>query len=800
MSALPVHFGQLSRIVLCSIVLMCCVGHLGCFSAKTISLDNMRLNECLRRDRQPLDSGNQLFADPAVLRFGAYRPGIADLAHPVIPEDQVPLRNLVQSDCWWLGRANQNALSNDAVRLHWEGVADLGGDAGSLFADPIDGQLDITACRIDDPETRTPLRGKNSNVDHVEQRQCSNINGQQVFSSASEDTLPDCTDDANLFMLQLDAINPALNAFRECTTDVELDANGQAKLDRRIKVESENTNTDGFSGSVLTIETGGRLDHKVSACAAPEGFRVNPLKSTRYRLGGLAMERWIEPVLLVADDTSTLVRPMPGAAGVASWSTAVTAQPAAGVRWRENFASRIKVRKVRLLDLRSGQLRDIGLATAPLLCIGDPEGSANACRWFCKDSVAGDGKLEYALDSSGACFRDPSNPLATAEIPSVTPTYAVDTLTAAAPGAIDVPLNWSASLAGVVTPMIEFTVSVPSTPGALMAQKAALDFGRMPPGSSSRGDVSVVNVGTSAVKVLSVAMENSGQFADFLPELPYAADPVPLPITVDSTDTRKIRVVPQGEMEQQRLFIAETQSAHVRYTPTDAEGLTVNQNGVSLRMRKGVLFRDGLLPRFVYRAPAPNVSQPLARSNYALRSVPFVVAPGGAFDVSVVATPSAGNQRSSRVQIRYEDALVPGQIRNIYVAVGAFGLFGADPNVYPASRHFVAHSAGLSASRGVLIVNNGDLPFDLKSWRLTGIAGSSIPPNSLPFVITAPYGVPQTILPGASTTLDVQYLAACDSFSGGAIGRMGELRVNVAEGARMRELTVAIKGVSLWCP
>jgi hypothetical protein len=785
-----------SRTALRCLLLLCCIGHLGCFSPAQISLDNLRLNERLRRDRQPLDTTNQLFADPALLRYGPYRPGLGNLANPLIPEDQVPTQNLVQSDCWWLGRANGNALSNDAVRLHWETVADLGGDVPNLFAMPEDGAFDVGACRLDDPEERIPLRGIDSKIDHYEERTCSDIlNLQQGLSVSSEAALPDCTDDANLYLLQLDAYDPILDSFNACPSQFK------ANPARRIKVETANTNTDAFSGSVLTIDLGGgNFDHKVSACSTPEGFRVNPPQATRYRIGGLSTPGWIEPVLMVADDQATLARPMTTGIG-ATWSTPVTLRASAGVRWQENFASRIKVRKVRLFDASGGAPGgDIRLEPAPLLCISDAEGAGTGCRWYCKDSAIGDGKLLYALDSGGVCFRDPLSPQTTAEIPSVTPTYSVDTLNAAAIGSIDTPLTWSAPLNGIGSPMIEFTVSVPSIPGALMAQKAALNFGRMPPRTSSRGDVSVVNVGTSAVRVLSVAMENSGNFADFIAELPYAADPVPLPINVDTTNSRKVRVLPLSGMESQQLFIGESHASHIRYTPTDTEGLSINQNGISSRMRKGIFFRDSVLPRFVYRAPAPNVLQPLARSSYVLRSLPFIVAPGTAFDVSVVATPSAGNQRDARVQIRFEDALVPGQIRSIFVAVTAFGLSGPDPNVYPGSRHFLARNAGLTPSQGILIVNDGDLPFDLKSWRLTGIAGSSIPPNSLPFVITTPYAVPQTIAPGNSTVMDLQYIAACDSFSGGSIGRMGELRITVAEGTRTRELPVRIKGVSSWCP
>jgi hypothetical protein len=785
-----------SRTAFGCLLLLCCIGHMGCFSPAQVSLDNLRLNERLRRDRQPLDTTNQLFADPALLRFGPYRPGLGDLANPLIPEDQMPTRNLVQSDCWWLGRANGNALSNDAVRLHWEAVADLGGDVPQLFALPEDRAFDIGACRFDDPEERIPLRGKDSKIDQYEEHTCSDILSlQQGLSASSEAALPDCTDDANLYLLQLDAYNPILDSFQTCPTQFE------ANPSRRIKVESTNTNTDAFSGSVLTVDQGGgNFDHKVSACSTPEGYRVNPPQPTRYRIAGLSTPGWIEPVLMLADDQATLARPMTVGAS-ASWNTPVTMRAGAGVRWQENFASRIKVQKVRLFDASGGATGvDIGLEPAPLLCITDPEGAGSACRWYCKDSAVADGKLMYVLDSAGGCFRDPLDPQNTAEIPSVTPTYAIDTLTAAALGSIDMPLTWGASLNGIAAPMIEFSVNVPSRPGDLMAQKAALDFGRMPPRSSSRGDVTVVNVGTSAVKVLSVAMESSGNFADFAPELPYAADPVPVPINVDMSNSRKVSIVPLSSMEGQQLFLSESHSAHVRYTPTDTEGLRINQNGVSLRMQKGVLFRDNVRPRYVYRSPTPNVLQPIARSNYARRSLPFIVAPGAAFDVSVLATPSTGNRRDGRVQIRFEDALAPGQIRSIFVAVTAFGLWGPDPNVYPASRHFIAHSAGLTSSQGILIVNDGDLPFDLKSWRLTGIAGSSIPPNSLPFVITTPYGLPQTIASGNSTVIDVQYVAGCDSFSGGSIGRLGELRFTVAEGTRTREFPVTVKGVSSWCP
>lgn len=787
-----------------------CLGHTGCLRPDEVTIENARLNATLRRDREPLDGSQvQIAASSAALAaldYGPYRPGLDELSNPMIPIDSVPVRNLVQSDCWWSGRAAGSALTSDPVRLHWEGVIDLAGGARSLWKDDEDGLLDIGACRINDPQTRQPVRNAEGRDEHVA-TDCSRFNGAFGSSAAAlalpdPATLPRCAEDVSLFALQLDAYTPLVGEHNACTGELAGDPAkpGQPLRDRRIASLGPGGNTDAFSGVLMPVEQGGRIDYFVDGCSKAEGYSVAPIQHTRYRVEVLGSPHWIGPAVLLADHGMKLRRPLTrrGNGAPVQWQTEILGPVAGQVRWRENFASRVRVGRVRVLDVAQARDRDFQPAQPPLLCVVDAESGSSACRWYCKDSDPRDGRLEYDLLDAHACFLDPSDPVNTADQPQLTPTYAPGTVQNAAFGSIDEPLRWQLELPPglAAEPMIEFTLSIPGEGAALMAEKPALDFGSLAPGTSLRGGLRVSNVGGSQARVIAVRIEPGAQSIDYRAEVPHAGSPVPLPLLVDLSAPAKVRTVALPELESQRLFAVTRRSAHVRYGPT-LGGQSMVHAGVGLELRDGLWFRPSSAQPFVFRAPAPGVMAPFARVSYVPRSLPFLVAPGEGFEVSIITRPTAPGRRDARALIDFEDIRQPGVVRTIAVSLTANALLGPVPQAAPGNVNIAAARSGWTAPRSVLLVNNGDQAFELRSAQITGVGGAVL---NLPFRIEAPEGVPATVSSGGSTLLRVQYLAACDAFSGGGAGRSAELRLLTRSGGRSQWVLVPLRGVSSWCP
>lgn len=802
-----------------------CAGHLGCVTPVAYTLDDPRLNPTLRRDRAPLSQAQNAFdpgssGDPSALAYGGYRDDESGLSTLAVPEDVVHPGNLVQSTCWWVGRQTGDVFPADAVRLHWEGVVNLGGSATSVFSDPDDGLLDLGACRINDPQTRQPLRDAAGKAQGYRSDCAAFRNVLPGSLALREDSIPDCSDDTSLMLARLGAYAPRLDAFRTCTTLLETLPGGQPGPERWARERPAPgamppAAPDNFSGAIeWVVDPANAVAAWVSACSEPSGFRVQPRTATRYRIDVLDRPNWIEPVLLVADGGDTLARPMrrtSGADVVARWSTPVTLRPGhvpavlrepGEVRWEENFASRVRVERVRVFDFGGGQVRDIG-GTPPRLCIEDPEVAPGQCRWTCKDGVPGDGRIEFRLADVDACVEAPLDQPA---VPVVTPTYAVPNAIAAGAGSIDRPLEWRLELPSGIAPAphIEFTLAIVGDAGgagvggaSLWAERPALDFGPLSPFLRRRGDVAVSNVGARAARVLAVRIEAGPHAADFRAELPYAPEPIPLPLEVDLRKRTRVVVRPLPGMEGQPLFRAVDYLAHIEYVPTDDDRLQWRLGETSFAMRDGRWYRSRPQRVREQRLSVAGVMQPVTRTSWSLRSLPFTLAPGDAFDVSLLATPLAPGRRSARLLVEWEDALQPGVVRTVAVGLVATGLQGPLPTAAPTRVSIATAVAGWTEGRSVLLFNQGDQPFDLGAARVTAVGGANA---SLPFRVEAPEGLPRTIGVGESTLLRVAYLGGCDAHSGGASGRLAELRLDARAAGTTRTVVVPLRGVTPACP
>jgi hypothetical protein len=802
-----------------------CIGHLGCLAPAAYSLDDPRLNPTLRRDRAPLSQAQGVFdpdraGDPGALAYGGYRDDRTGLATPVVPDDVVPAANLVQSTCWWVGRHAGDVFAADAVRLHWEGALDLGGSAAGVFSDPDDGRLDLGACRINDPQTRQALRDAAGKAQGYASDCAAFRNVLPGTLAVREDSIPNCTEDTSLMLARLGAYAPRLDAFRSCTTAVETLPGGAPGPERWARERPAPgalppAAPDNFSGAIeWVVDPANQVAAWVSACSDPGGFRVQPRTATRYRIDLLDRPVWIDPVLMVADAGHTLARPMrrlaPGDV-VARWSTPVALRPGnvpgtvrepGEVRWEENFASRVRVERVRIFDLAGGQVRDLAGAP-PRLCIEDPEVAPGQCRWTCKDGQPGDGRLEFRLAEVDACVEVP---LDLPAVPTVTPTYAIPTALSAAAGSIDRPLEWRLELppGGAPAPHIEFTLAIVGDAGgagvggaSLWAERPALDFGPVSPFLRRRGDVTLRNLGARAARVLAVRIEAGPHAADFRAELPYAPEPIPLPLEVDLRKRSKVVVRPLAGMESQVLFRGVDYLAHIDYRPTDDDRLQMRLGETALAMRDGRWYRSGPQRLRQQRLAVAGVMQPVMRTSWSLRSVPFALAPGEAFDVSLLARPLAPGRRTARLLVDWEDALQPGVPRTVAVGLVATGLQGPLPTAAPTQVSIAAGVPGWTEGRSVLLFNQGDQPFDVSAARVTGVGGAS---TSLPFRVETPEGVPRTIGVGESTLLRVAYLGGCDAHSGGAAGRLAELRLDARSAGTTRTVVVALRGVTPACP
>ena len=384
-------------------------GVMGCVSTSSLEYSYLGFNDRLRPDRLPLDQEQSaLEGHTDTLRFGPYRIFANQLATPLRPGSG-PVEHLPQSDCWWMGQAP--AGGGDSVRANWEGMIQITGDQRILddFHDPDDGFLDIGLCRINDPQSRVPLRAKSDDSERFDDLDCARTGAATAGTVNRNRHLFRCTTDTAW-------LEARLYAYRTNSTDglmrCENLSNGFATVDRRIR-----RSIDFFDG----LSAGPDTDPIVGSCVADR--LLIPPTPTRYRVEQAPNTfAWLDPVLIPMRTASLGRVTRPEANNVWVWSTSRTNDPSGGpgVRWQENFSPSIAVSKVRFFELDSaGNRVYLSLANQPRLCIEDPQGQSG-CRWQCSARTAADGRTEYNLLAQGDCITLSG----LGEIPRVTPTYA----------------------------------------------------------------------------------------------------------------------------------------------------------------------------------------------------------------------------------------------------------------------------------------------------------------------------------------------------------------------------------------
>jgi hypothetical protein len=151
---------------------------------------------------------------------------------------------------------------------------------------------------------------------------------------------------------------------------------------------------------------------------------------------------------------------------------------------------------------------------------------------------------------------------------------------------------------------------------------------------------------------------------------------------------------------------------------------------------------------------------PLARTSWALRSLPVDLAPGESLYVSVIGTPSALGARNAWLKVSAHSAFDPAQRTEIWVATSVQGLQGPLLHVLPTRLIVAANGSGRTYSRTLLVENAGDSNGSVGVPYLTRTGGAPLPPGSR-FTLDDPYGGGGTLAPGASRAIAVRFMSLC---------------------------------------
>lgn len=762
---------RMSRVLL--LVLLPGLG--GCLRPEPITFEVEGYNARLRGDRAALD-GAQQAADLDALRHGAWPTRADALVRPLTPAHP-QVGALVQSDCWFMGRAPSGG--GDAVRAEWEAVARVTGDVD--YEDPEDGRLELGLCRFADPETRIPPLHRDRRSEAFAELDCGAELG-SVFVPGG----------VNLFRCREDS---AIYGFRlRALRDVAPDPLGRcavAASPRYARAVPIARGTDFWSGLHVDDASG----PQVGSCGG--GNTLVPESATAYEidspLGGPTVR--FEPALLPVGGGTRVARPLGAAGGALSWSTPVALAAAGGAqRWQENWSPSLRVAVARLVgfdpplaadEQRPGALpKPLDAAQAPRLCIEDPA-FGPGCRWTCEDPAPGDGAIAWPLLAGGAC----RNAAGVPETPLATPTYSLDRLAAGTPPA---PLRWRVEGGAWASAWIEFELETTFQAAALRAEPAAGDAGRVQVGRSRRAAFRIDNVGGQAIEVTVVeVVPGIAQAADFRVELPHAPATLPLPLEVAPGDVAPLILPGRGIEDFPTLSLFQG-AAHLRLANA-AQG-TLLRDGVAITRRAGQWQRDVAEAGFPAKPAKPGAMMPVAASTWALRRPPFVVRPGEAFDLSVLARPSGVGAREARVRVRGRSVLDPARTVEVIVVARATGLSGPRLNPMPQQLSMFAPAAGEVRQRTVLLANDGDVTAQPGTPVLAPVGA---PPAQGPaFTLDLPEGGAGALPPGASRIVRVAWRSRCLPGARGVVEERAELRWPTPDGT----LVVPLRGATACGP
>jgi hypothetical protein len=496
--------------------------------------------------------------------------------------------------------------------------------------------------------------------------------------------------------------------------------------------------------------------------------------------------QWLDPVLFPVQENAVLGRPMAGDGTSWTWSTPTTGP--GPTRWRENFSPALRVKSAALFVVGTGGVKSYVNATpAPQLCIEDRDFGGSGCRWSCDDVDPNDGRLSYDLRAPHKC----RNASGTEEVPTVNPTAAPLNLALFAQAS---PLAWRVSNVPSPQLWIEFTLDHTLPAFGLTGAPPLIDMGGARVGEGLRGAFVVHNSGQHPTRITAVAMAPPGggspHSADFVPQLPVAPQPVPLPVEVVSVASKETTIRIRPDAERELLHRLHRDSVLARVAPR-GQGFSETIDGHVVTERDGLLTRDAVNARFIHDV----AKQPAVRVTYAFRTPPFVVQPGESFEVSVRGTPSATGDRVAEVRVTGESVLDPTRRAEVRVLVKLFGMQGPLLSVQPGTANvYVDQGAGHARQRTLLIQNAGDVAGVLGAPLLRGRGGAALPANS-PFSLEDPYASWGSLGATEFREVRVRFVSACGA-SPGYREDDAEVRWSTADGP----LVVPVHGTTYCAP
>ena len=725
-------------------------------------------NPRMRVDRSGLSSG-QSGSDPGL---GAYRDGspaedeTVSALLPVLPDGQA--ERLLQSDCFWAASGASEVEPVDFLRFSWEAVVKEANGALVYGDQQVSGPIGL--CRMHNVLTGEGIRICPDEFPTEEEYENAppgmwQLPGPWVLPLIAAEEEDGCTRplvrDADLPRMSdvlFQRVSPAMSGD-ECPASLTDPVTPGPGIDELRTQDLSENRVARFEGDVHAAISG---EDEMSGCVLGLDFPVFEDGSYRVAVEQSSTDpivEWLGPNIRTVQERRTIERRMTQADGedVYLWSTSAvdrrlipTVENRSIVRWHENFSPNVLVDTVRIFKRdSSGNEAPVSDSAQPLqlagfarigdsdqptpvsLCDGEDDGSANVFLIHSEtgepDCGVGDGASE-----------------------GVTPTYRIADLLSS-DGAIRRPLSWvivpTETIASNEEVIIEFTLRSHRR-GAALSADPIYDADSVSLGDQRRGTIRVTNVGQTTVEIES--LEITGSYAsDF--EALLLGDELFLPAPVEMIPTGngwdlELSLLEDAESVEALFEVREDIAGRsFRVLDADHDGAILTFYGQEVSFAQGVPIALGSNPFFDVQPTQPEGVLPAGRIVNAERSLPFLLAPGETFDVSVSARPTGYGTRSASLDVSYHQASDPSIKGTIRSVLQVAGIAGPTVNLLPATAQITA-----GTTRRVLIENVGNLSMTRSSVSLVGAAASS-------FQLMSSHSGSQSIGPGEAETFEVLY-------------------------------------------
>jgi hypothetical protein len=746
----------------------------GCVRAEEEELryKGARFNDRISADLQGLTPAEEntdlcygVFSDGSADPDGPNSPRTGSLVSEIFPvtaADSMGPGKLVQAPTLFVGRSRGNG---DEIRISWEVVTSLDPQEGTRLKDLVHPDYpEVGLCSLSGPVSRLMFEDHSPGATMRQMPPYCLTSGDGSFAGTfNEDPLQNKNIPNNCRFLVSDVVR--VEAFHPAG------ANPDGLPPAVNAMSSLRCGTDRFiDGGAEQVQLYGCTANNglFPACGLPCGFSPTQDASYRVRVDMAnpvslpAVERWLNPNVMVVDGTRTIARPMTQAGSTATYSWQTEVLRPGGMegpfRWAENFTRTIRIDTIQIIsrDRNGGTEKTETPDQRRLTALVPIAGQASPSVLQCTGRDTGTG-LVFDMATCSTSSDVPGG------FTSLTPTYNVANLAAAV--VEQRPIEWRVSLPGFDTSrnaFIRFGLRA-QTMGAALRVSPAHNFGKVPDTDFRQGTIQLENIGGETITVHDLGLvAGLWQPQDF--SVFAIGDPVPVPLPFEARTGAAGTTLTLADLRDTPMVTTQqgVSSVTIRLgDPAVPPGTpqTGTLYGQPATLRGGVLTRTSASSVFT---PTTSDPRPFAVPGYLEKRPPFTLRPGEKLKVAVEVRPTAHGLRRASLRISGVPASNPSQTitvqSQLQVEVVSGPLLQFAPNGIYIHRQI---NGAQPTHKTAVLFNAGHVDLNLTSISISGSGASR-------FVATTNRGTmgPFILPPGDYVDVRVEYLPQCDGTYG----------------------------------